>query len=77
MSRTFSDDNFLKWEAYPSGGDHGFSDNPYIIFNCLSSKTVRARVVDSKGDGADAERVLAKASAPELREMFRVSREIK
>lgn len=76
MSKTFTDDNLLIWEAYPSGGDYGFSDNPYIVFNCLSNRMLRPRVVESNGDEADAERIVSTATSSDLQELFKKSREI-
>ena len=76
MSKTFTDENLLMWEAYPSGGDFGFSERPYIVFNCLSNRLLRPRVVQQEGDEADAERIVSTASARELLELFRKSREI-
>jgi hypothetical protein len=76
MSKTFSDDDLLVWEAYPSGGDFGFPDRPYIVFNCLSNRLLRPRVVEQGDNEADAERAVAGATTQELRELFRQSREI-
>lgn len=76
MSRTFTDDNLLVWEAYPSGGDYGFSENPYVVFNCLSNRLVRPRWVTHDGDEADAERTVSHASAQQLTAMLRRSEEI-
>ena len=76
MSKTFTDDNLLVWEAYPSGGDFGFSEKPYIVFNCLTNRLLRPRVVQQDGDEADAERVISTASQKDLLELFKRSREI-
>ena len=76
MSKTFTDDDLLMWEAYPSGGELGFADRPYIVFNCLSNRLLRPRVVENGEHQADAERVIVKASQQELLELFRQSREI-
>lgn len=70
MSRTFQDANLLVWEAYPSGGAHGESDEPHIVFNCLSNRMLRPRFVSMRGDEADAERKVALASNEELRALF-------
>jgi hypothetical protein len=64
--RTFQDRNFLVWEVYPSGGRHGFSDNPHIIFNCLTQRDIRSRFIEGGTDEAAAERLLADASPAEL-----------
>lgn len=76
MSRTFTDENLLVWEAYPSGGDFGFSENPYVVFNCLSNRLLRPRRVTHDGDEADAERTVRQASASELAGMLQRAREI-
>jgi len=76
MSKTFTDDNLLIWEAYPTSGDFGFPERPYIVFNCLSNRTLRPRVVEQDETEADAERAVATASQRELLELFRQSREI-
>jgi hypothetical protein len=76
MSKTFTDDNFMTWEAYPSGGDFGFPENPYIIFNCLSNRMLRPRFVEQTGDSADAERIVAQASPHELSSMLARAKEI-
>lgn len=76
MSKLFTDENFLTWEAYPSGGDHGFTDNPYIVFNCVTDPQMRARLALWQGDEADAERALAHASAQEMLDLFKRTSEI-
>jgi hypothetical protein len=70
MSRTFLDDNMLTWEVYPTGGPFGFSDKPFIVFNCLSNRMLRPRYVSTVGDEADAERKISLASNEELKAMF-------
>ena len=70
MSRTFQDSNLLKWEAYASGGAHGYSDDARIVFHCLSDKSRRARVVQVGGDQSDAEREVAEASEQRLAELL-------
>jgi hypothetical protein len=76
MSRTFLDENLLTWEAYPSGGPFGFSDRPFIVFNCLSNRMLRPRYVSTVGDEADAERTVELASDEQLLEMFNRSQEV-
>lgn len=70
MSRTFQDSNLLKWEAYASGGAHGYSDHARIVFHCLSDRSRRARVVQLDGDQSDAEREVAEASEQRLAELL-------
>jgi hypothetical protein len=76
MSRTFLDDNLLTWEVYPSGGPSGYTDRPFIVFNCLSNRMLRPRYVSTVGDEADAERTVDLASNEELLEMFKRSEEV-
>jgi hypothetical protein len=73
--RTFLDDNMLTWEAYPSGGPHG-SEQPFIVFNCLSNRMLRPRCVQTDGDEADAERMVLEASNEKLQEMLRRAGEV-
>jgi hypothetical protein len=76
MSRTIIDENLLTWEVYPTGGPFGFSDRPFIVFNCLSNRMLRPRYVSTAGDEADAERTVELASDEQLREMFMRSDEV-
>lgn len=76
MSRTFTDDDLLVWEAYPTGGDHGYAERPYVVFNCLTNRLIRPRYVQHDGDEADAERTIAHASADDLNAMLKRSREL-
>ena len=70
MSRTFQDSNLLKWEAYASGGAHGYSEEARIVFNCLSDRSRRARVVQLGGDQSEAEREVTNASDGRLAELL-------
>jgi hypothetical protein len=74
--RTFQDRNFLVWEAYPSGGKHGFSENPNIIFHCLTQPDIRSRYAEGGASAAEAERRIAQASPEELLQMLEQAREI-
>jgi hypothetical protein len=74
--RTFQDHNFLVWEVYPSGGRHGFSDNPHLIFHCLTQRDIRSRFMESGGDEASAERIITDSSPDELLAMLERAREI-
>lgn len=76
MSRVFTDDDLLTWEAYASGGDFGMPTDPKIIFNCLSKPGSRARYVVHSGDQARAEEVVHEASPDELRTLLRQTREL-
>jgi hypothetical protein len=76
VMRTFQDRNFLVWEVYPSGGKHGFSDNPHIIFNCLTQRDIRPRFMDGGTTEADAERRVVEASPEQLIGMLEQAQEI-
>ncbi|MGQ0562582.1 MAG: hypothetical protein ACT443_11995 [Gemmatimonadota bacterium] len=76
MSKTFSDDNLLVWEAYPSSNDLGEAENPHIVFNCLTNRLRRPRWLDCEGNVAAAEKVVAEANQNELLALFRRSVEI-
>lgn len=76
MSRTFYDANLLTWEVYPSGGPFGYTNRPYIVFNCLSNRMLRPRYISTAGDEADAERTISLASNEQLLEMFERSDEV-
>ena len=77
MSRKIQDHNFLVWEVYPSGGRHGFSDNPHVIFNCLSQHDMRARYADLGTDGADAQKKIRELSDAALLELLESARDLK
>ena len=77
MAKTFLDKNLLVWEVYSSTGAFGFPENPKIVFNCLTNRAMRARVVEAPGDEADAAATLQRASTKDLLEMFEGSREMK
>ena len=77
MSRTFQDSNLLKWEAYASGGPHGYAANARIVFNCLSDRSRRARVVQIDGDQSDAERQVAEATEQRLAQLLAGAQELR
>lgn len=72
-SRKILDKNFLTWEVYASGGP---SDQPNIVFNCLSNRAIRPRYVRAEGDEADAQRVVSEASTEQLQEMLGQAAEV-
>jgi hypothetical protein len=76
MSRTFTDDDLLTWEAYASGGRFGLAIRPNVIFNCLTDTHRRPRFVPLKGDEADAESTVHAMSDDQLRAMLRESEEL-
>jgi hypothetical protein len=64
--RTFQDEDLLTWEAYTSGGRHGFSADAQIAFHCLSDASIRPRSLPVGGDTADAARTIHDASPADL-----------
>lgn len=76
MLRTFQDSNLLVWEAYASGGRHGFSDDVNIIFHCVTDRALRPRFLATDDDAADAQRTIAEASPAELLGMLERARDI-
>ena len=70
MSREFLDENFVEWEAFASTGKFGFPDGPLIVFNCLSDRTIRPRVVRMAGAEVDAQRKLEQSSVQDLLALF-------
>ena len=77
MSRTFQDRNLLRWEAYASGGRHGYADHAKIVFHCLSDRSRRARVLELEGDQSDAERDVTSLSDAALSEMLESASELR
>lgn len=77
MSRVFTDENFVTWEAYASTGNFGLPENPRIVFNCLSDPDRRARFVVHQGDEADADALVNETSDATLRQMLAASRELR
>ena len=76
MSRLFTDESLLTWEAYASGGAFGLPDDPKIVFHCLSDPNRRARFVRHEGDDADAARLVLEAPESDLLGLFRDSTEL-
>ena len=70
MSRTIQDANLLKWEAYASGGAHGYADKARVVFHCLSDRARRARVVVLEGDQSDAEKLVAASTDAQLAQLL-------
>lgn len=77
MSRNFQDENLLEWEAYASGGAHGYADNARIVFHCLSDSSLRARELTLEGDQADAERVVTSRDDEQLRTLLEQATEVR
>lgn len=76
MSRKIQDRNFLVWEVYPSGGAHGFPDNPHVIFHCLTQHDMRPRYAGLGTDGADAQKRITHMSDAALLELLESARNI-
>ncbi len=76
MSRKFQDYSFLVWEVYPSASRFGFSEQPNIVFNCLTDRRVPARFIPYAGDEAGAERAIVSATPVELLDMLQRSQEL-
>ena len=76
MARQIQDGNFLVWEVFPSGGEMGFSSDPFVIFHCLTQRDLRPRRVGLTGDAADAERIVRQSTDAELLAMLERSREV-
>jgi hypothetical protein len=74
MSRTFQDENFLVWEAFTSAGAFGDPEAPHVVFNCLSNRTMRPRVVELEGEEEDAQRTVQTVPEAELLRLFRYAR---
>jgi hypothetical protein len=70
MSRTIQDPDFREWEVFASAANSGFADKSQIIFNCLSDRHLRPRVVELDDDVAEAEKRVAEGSQAELQEML-------
>lgn len=76
MSRTFQDADLLKWEAYASGGAHGYAERARIVFHCLSDRSRRAHVHELDGDQSEAERVVAESDDEQLAALLANAREL-
>lgn len=74
MAVTFQDEDFLVWEAYPSGGPFGFDDDVKIVFHCLTDRRLRPRFLETAEDSADAQLQVQRASREELLAMLKQAR---
>ncbi|MDP2469224.1 MAG: hypothetical protein Q8W45_03220 [Candidatus Palauibacterales bacterium] len=71
MARTITDDNFLEWEVYVSGGQPDSKEAARIFFYCLDAPMNPARFVrHESGNVATAEADLLKMSDERLRELL-------
>jgi hypothetical protein len=74
MSRTITDDNFLEWEVYVSGGQPDSIDTARIFFYCLDAPMNPARFVRHESHNvATAEAALLEMSDEQLRELLGVA----
>jgi hypothetical protein len=76
MSRIFTGDDLLTWEAFASGGAFGMPTEPKIIFNCISRPGSRGRYVVHAGTEADAEASVHGASSEQMRSLLKQAREL-
>jgi hypothetical protein len=75
-TRTLQDHDFLVWEVYPTGGRHGFSENPHIVFHCLTRRDLRPRIAELGSDTGEAQRLLAELETGRLLDMLEHAREL-
>jgi hypothetical protein len=73
MSRNIVDRNLLTWEVFATGGRHGLPDEPKIVFQCLSDRTLRPRFVRRGGDSASAQGAVQALDHQQLLEMLDVA----
>jgi hypothetical protein len=77
MSRVFTDDGLMTWEAFASGGAFGLPHRANIIFHCLSDPDRRARSLQHEGGNAAAEHVVQSLSDGELKDLLQRSTELR
>jgi hypothetical protein len=71
MTRRITDENFLEWEAYVSGGQPGSVEAARIFFYCLDAPMNPARFVrHESGNVAVAEAALREMSDEQLGELL-------
>jgi hypothetical protein len=76
MSQTFTDEDLLTWEVFPTAGQYGLATRPKVVFHCVSDRARRPRYVMLDGDEASAEEVVYGSGVQRLRAMLRGSREL-
>ena len=76
MSRTFTDDSLVTWEAFATGGRFGLAIRPRVVFHCVSDRARRPRFVQLDGDESHAEEVVHGSEAGRLRELLAESQEL-
>ncbi len=71
MSRVITDDNFLEWEVYVSGGQPDSAEAARIFFYCVDAPMNPARFVrHESGNVAVAEAAVIEMSDEELRALL-------
>jgi hypothetical protein len=74
MSRTITDENFLEWEVYVSGGQPSSPEAARIFFYCLDAPMNPARFVPhDSGNVAVAEAAVMEMSDEQLGELLAVA----
>jgi hypothetical protein len=73
MSQTFLDENLMTWEAFASSGNYGLSEQPRIVFNCLSDPGIAPRYLQRSGGEAEAEGGVFASDDATLLELLRAS----
>lgn len=71
MARKITDDNFLEWEVYVSGGQPDSKEAARIFFYCLDAPMNPARFVEHESRNvARAEAALLDMSDDDLRQLL-------
>jgi len=74
MSRTITDENFLEWEVYVSGGQPDTPEAARIFFYCLDAPMNPARFVTHESRNvAEAEAAVTEMSDEQLGELLAVA----
>ena len=74
MSRKITDENFLEWEVYVSGGQPDSTEAARIFFYCLDAPMNPARFVShDSGNVAEAEAAVMEMSDEQLGELLAVA----
>ena len=76
MARSFQDKNFMQWEAFASTGKQGFSNDPHIVFQCVTKPSERPRWTQVSGDQDDAQAMLMNADDQSVLGLFEASVEL-
>lgn len=66
----------MQWTAFVSTGKQGYSNDPHVVFQCMSVPGVRPRWTKATGDEADAQGTLMRMSEAEVRALFDQSVEL-